>query len=49
MISESDTDKYLAEILEILRERFDNGDKSALLYAMWEPRTILAFSDFCLG
>jgi hypothetical protein len=35
MISESDTDKYLAEILEILHERFDNGDKSALLYAIY--------------
>jgi len=35
MISESETDTYLAEILEILHERFDNGDKSALLYAIY--------------
>ena len=35
MISESDTDKYVAEILDILHERFDNGDKSALLYAIY--------------
>jgi hypothetical protein len=35
MISESDTDKYLMEILEILKERFEAGDKSALLSAIY--------------
>jgi hypothetical protein len=35
MISESDTDKYLMEILEILKERFEAGDKSALLFAIY--------------
>src|SRR5262249_61359443 len=35
MISESGRDTSLAEILEILHERFDNGDKSALLYAIY--------------
>jgi hypothetical protein len=35
MISEADTDKYLAEILDILKERFEAGDKSALLYAIY--------------
>jgi hypothetical protein len=35
MISEADTDKYLAEILEILKERIEAGDKSALLYAIY--------------
>jgi hypothetical protein len=35
MISEADTDKYLAEILDILEERFNAGDKSALLYAIY--------------
>ena len=35
MISEEDTDKYLAEVLEILKERFEGGDKSALLYAIY--------------
>src|SRR5262245_24362404 len=34
MISEEDTDKYLAEVLEILKERFEGGDKTALLYAI---------------
>jgi hypothetical protein len=34
MISEEDTDKYLAEVLEILKQRFEGGDKSALLYAI---------------
>jgi hypothetical protein len=34
MISEEDTDKYLAEALEILKETFDGGDKSALLQAI---------------
>jgi hypothetical protein len=31
MISEEDTDKYLAEVLEILKERFEGGDKSGYL------------------
>jgi hypothetical protein len=35
MISEAETDKYLAEILDILEERFNAGDKSALLYAIY--------------
>ena len=35
MISEAETDKYLAEILDILKERFEAGDKSALLYAIY--------------
>jgi hypothetical protein len=35
MISESDTDKYLAEVLDILKEQFDAGDKSRLLYAIY--------------
>jgi hypothetical protein len=35
MISEAETDKYLAEILDILKERFEGGDKSALLYAIY--------------
>jgi hypothetical protein len=35
MISEKDTDEYLAEILEILKQRFEGGDKSALLYAVY--------------
>ena len=35
MISGEDTDKYLAEVLEILKERFEGGDKSALLYAIY--------------
>jgi hypothetical protein len=35
MISEAETDKYLAEILDILKERFNAGDKSALLYAIY--------------
>src|SRR5262245_8948207 len=34
MISEKETDKYLAEVLEILKERFGGGDKSALLSAI---------------
>jgi hypothetical protein len=29
MISEEDTDKYLAEVLDILKERFDGGDIGA--------------------
>jgi len=36
MISEEDTDKYLAEVLEILKEIFDGGGKWALLYAIRE-------------
>jgi hypothetical protein len=35
MISEAETDKYLAEILDILEERFNAGDKSALLDAIY--------------
>jgi hypothetical protein len=35
MISEADTDKYLAEILDILKEQFETGDKSALLQAIY--------------
>lgn len=35
MISEEDTDKHLAKILDILKERFEAGDKSALLYAIY--------------
>lgn len=35
MISEEDTDKYLAEILDILKERFEAGDRSVLLYAIY--------------
>jgi hypothetical protein len=35
MISEEDTDKYLEEILEILSKKFEDGDKSALLYAIY--------------
>ena len=34
MISEEDNDRYLAEILEILKERLEGGDKSALLHAI---------------
>jgi hypothetical protein len=36
MISEEDTDKYLAEVLEILRAQFESGDKSRLLYAIYQ-------------
>jgi hypothetical protein len=35
MISEKVTDEYLAEILEILKQKFEGGDKSALLYAVY--------------
>jgi hypothetical protein len=35
MISQEDNDKHLAEVLEILKEQFDGGDKSALLYAIY--------------
>jgi hypothetical protein len=35
MISEAETDKYVAEILDILKERFWAGDKSALLDAIY--------------
>jgi hypothetical protein len=35
MISEQDTDKYLAEVLEILKEIFDGGGKWALLNAIY--------------
>jgi len=31
MISEEKTDKYFSELLEILRQQFEGGDKSALL------------------
>jgi hypothetical protein len=34
MISEEDTDKYLAEVLEILKKILEGGDKWALLYAI---------------
>jgi hypothetical protein len=34
MISEEETDRYLAEVLEILKEGFEGGDKSALLDAI---------------
>jgi hypothetical protein len=34
MISEEDTNKYLAEVLEILKKRLEGGDKWALLYAI---------------
>ena len=35
MISEAETDEYLAECLTILKEKFEGGNKSALLYAMY--------------
>jgi hypothetical protein len=35
MISEEDTDKHLAKILRILQKRSKNGDKSALLDAIY--------------
>jgi hypothetical protein len=35
MISEAETDKYLAECLEILKEKLEGGNKSALLYAIY--------------
>lgn len=35
MISEEDRDKHLAEVLEILKEKFEGGVKSALLYAIY--------------
>jgi hypothetical protein len=35
MISEEDTDKYLAEVLELLKQKFEGGDKSALLDAIY--------------
>jgi hypothetical protein len=35
MISESDTDKHLAKVLEILETGLEGGNKSALLYAMY--------------
>jgi len=35
MISEEDTDKYLAKVLEILKESLEGGDKSALLDAIY--------------
>jgi hypothetical protein len=34
MISEEDTDKHLAKVLESLEERFEGGEKRALLYAI---------------
>jgi hypothetical protein len=36
MISEEDTDKHLAEVLEVLKEIFEGGGKWALLYAIHE-------------
>jgi hypothetical protein len=35
MISEEDNDKYLAEVLDILRQKFEEGDKSTLLHAIY--------------
>ena len=35
MISEAETDEYLAGCLQILKEKFESGNKSALLYAMY--------------
>jgi hypothetical protein len=35
MISEEKTDKYFSELLEILRQQFEGGDKSALLEALY--------------
>jgi len=35
MISDEDTDKYLAEVLEILKEIFEGGGKWALLDAIY--------------
>jgi hypothetical protein len=35
MISEADTDRHLAEILEILKQKHEDGDKTALLYAVY--------------
>jgi len=35
MISEAETDEYLSEVLNILKERFDGGENSALLYAIY--------------
>jgi hypothetical protein len=34
MISEDENDRYLAEVLEILQKRLEDGDKWALLYAI---------------
>src|SRR5262245_11886754 len=34
MISESETDKHFAEILGILKQRFENGDKTVILKAI---------------
>src|SRR5262245_58171422 len=36
MITEEDDDKYLAKILEVLREKLDGGDKSMLLRAIYQ-------------
>src|SRR5262245_36627819 len=35
MISEGDTDKHVAEVLEILKAKLEHGDKSALLNAIY--------------
>jgi hypothetical protein len=35
MISDKETDEHLAEILEILKQKFESGDKSALLNAIY--------------
>jgi|SRR5215510_6269817 len=35
MISEAETDEYLTECLQILKEKFEGGNKSALLYAIY--------------
>ena len=35
MISDKETDEHLAEILEILKQKFESGNKSALLNAIY--------------
>src|SRR5215813_3983964 len=35
MISEAETDEYLEECLQILKEKFESGNKTALLYAIY--------------
>jgi hypothetical protein len=35
MISEAETDEYLAECLQILKEKFESGNKTGLLYAIY--------------
>jgi hypothetical protein len=36
MISESDTDAHLAEVLEILKQQFESGNKAALLESIYQ-------------